>query len=89
MPELPEVEVVRIRLRAAVVNRRIAEVRAARTNYAFLTAPARLKQRLQGRRITEIERQGKYLLFFRAQSRRPNDGASYRAQLISERCICS
>ena len=88
MPELPEVEVVRLRLRAAVVNRRIAEVRAARANYAFLTE-ARLKQRLQGRRITEIERQGKYLLFFRAQSRRPNDGASYRAQLISERCICS
>jgi len=63
MPELPEVEVVRLRLRAVVVNRRIAEVQTARVNYAFLTAPARLRSNLQGRRITEIDRQGKYLLF--------------------------
>jgi formamidopyrimidine-DNA glycosylase len=63
MPELPEVEVVRLRLCEAVVNRRIAEVHTARANYAFLTAPGRLKSKLQGRRITEIERRGKYLLF--------------------------
>ena len=63
MPELPEVEVVRLRLRSVVVNRRIAEIQTARANYAFLTAPARLRSKLQGRRIMEIERQGKYLLF--------------------------
>ncbi len=63
MPELPEVEVVRLRLLEAVVNRRIAEVHTARANYAFLTAPGRLKSYLLGRRITEIGRQGKYLLF--------------------------
>jgi formamidopyrimidine-DNA glycosylase len=63
MPELPEVEVVRLRLLAAIVHREIAEVRTARQNYAFLTAPARLRTKLLGRRIDDIERQGKYLLF--------------------------
>ncbi len=63
MPELPEVEVVRLRLLTAVVQREIAEVRTAKQNYAFLTPPARLRTKLLGRRIDDIERHGKYLLF--------------------------
>ena len=63
MPELPEVEVVRLRLCEAVVGRKIVEVQTTSANYAFLTPPARLKSKLLGRSIREIQRQGKYLLF--------------------------
>jgi formamidopyrimidine-DNA glycosylase len=62
MPELPEVEVVRLRLNDIIVNRTIAEVRTARANYVFLTSPEQLKARLRGRRFCEILRHGKYLL---------------------------
>ena len=63
MPELPEVEVVRLRLREAVVDREIANVTTTRANYAFLTPPARLRTKLVGRSFRRIERRGKYLLF--------------------------
>jgi len=63
MPELPEVEVVRRRLSALVLDRAITEVRVSRANYAFLTLPGQLRRRLLGRRFLEIKRHGKYLLF--------------------------
>ena len=63
MPELPEVEVVRLRLCDTVLNRVIADVHTTRANAAFLTPPAQLRSRLVGRFISDIQRQGKYLLF--------------------------
>jgi len=62
MPELPEVEVVRLRLSELIVNRTVAGVRAAESNYVFLSPPEQLKTRLLGRRFLEILRHGKYLL---------------------------
>jgi formamidopyrimidine-DNA glycosylase len=63
MPELPEVEVVRLRLCDVVLHRKIAEVRTNQANYAFLTPPARLQAKLRNRSFLDIQRQGKYLLF--------------------------
>ncbi len=62
MPELPEVEVTRRQIRKVLVNRTIASVETTRESYFFLTRPATLKEKLVGRRVTELERVGKYLL---------------------------
>jgi formamidopyrimidine-DNA glycosylase len=87
MPELPEVEVVRLRLRAAILNRRISEVHTARANYAFLTPPGRLKSRLEGRLIVEIERQGKYLLFLLDDRSRLLVHLGMTGQLFTSRAV--
>src|SRR5437868_1591462 len=62
MPELPEVEVTRRLLEPHVMGRVIRSVRCGPPSYFFLTPPRRLTQRLPGRTITGLERQGKYLL---------------------------
>jgi formamidopyrimidine-DNA glycosylase len=62
MPELPEVEVTRRLLEPHVLGRVIAGVRCGPPSYFFLTPPRRLEQRLLGRTISALERQGKYLL---------------------------
>jgi formamidopyrimidine-DNA glycosylase len=62
MPELPEVEVTRRRIRDLLVGRRIAAVHTTGDSYFFLTRPARLRRGLVGRRVESLERQGKYLL---------------------------
>jgi formamidopyrimidine-DNA glycosylase len=62
MPELPEVEVTRRRIAPLLVGRRIARVHTSRPSYFFLTPPARLRRGLEGRRLGELERAGKYLL---------------------------
>jgi formamidopyrimidine-DNA glycosylase len=62
MPELPEVEVTRRALAPHLVGRRIREVLTTKPSYFFLTPPKRLKERLCGHRITELERHGKYLV---------------------------
>lgn len=62
MPELPEVEVTRRALVPHLVGRRISEVATTKPSYFFLTPPSKLKARLAGRRITELERHGKYLV---------------------------
>jgi formamidopyrimidine-DNA glycosylase len=62
MPELPEVEVTRRLLAPRVVGRHIEQVRCGPPSYFFLTPPRRLRAALEGRRITALERQGKYLL---------------------------
>jgi len=62
MPELPEVEVTRRLISPLLVGRSIARVIATRPSYFFLTPPAALRRRLVGRRVTGIERVGKYLL---------------------------
>jgi formamidopyrimidine-DNA glycosylase len=62
MPELPEVEVTRLRIAPALVGRRIAAIHATKPSYFFLTSPAKLRARLPGRRAVELERVGKYLV---------------------------
>jgi formamidopyrimidine-DNA glycosylase len=62
MPELPEVEVTRRRIAPLLVGRRIARVHTSRPSYFFLTPPTRLRRGLEGRRLGELERAGKYLL---------------------------
>jgi formamidopyrimidine-DNA glycosylase len=62
MPELPEVEVTRLRIAPALVGRRIAAVHTTKPSYFFLTQPAKLRARLLGRRAVDLERIGKYLV---------------------------
>ena len=62
MPELPEVEVTRLRIAPLLIGRRIREVRTTRDSYFFLTRPARLRAKLTGRRVAELARHGKYLV---------------------------
>ncbi len=62
MPELPEVEVTRLKLQPLLVGRRVARVFTTVPSYFFLTPPAELRRRLRGRRFELLERVGKYLL---------------------------
>ncbi len=62
VPELPEVEVTRRRLSPILVGRTIERVDTTKDSYFFLTKPEELKRRLTGRKVTALERHGKYLL---------------------------
>ena len=62
MPELPEVETPRRRIAPLLVGRRIEQVETTPPSYFFLTPPAELKRRLEGRRVESLERVGKYLV---------------------------
>ena len=62
MPELPEVEVTRRRIRPLLVGRRIAEVATTRPSYFYLTPPASVRIGLVGRTVRELARAGKYLV---------------------------
>jgi formamidopyrimidine-DNA glycosylase len=62
VPELPEVEVTRLKLQPLLVGRRVARVFTTLPSYFFLTPPAELRRRLRGRRFERLERVGKYLL---------------------------
>ena len=62
MPELPEVEVTRRRIKKLLVGRKIARVLTTKPSYFFLTSPGRLERELSGRTISKLERHGKYLL---------------------------
>lgn len=62
MPELPEVEVTRRRIAKLLVGRKIARVLTTKPSYFFLTSPKRLQQELAGRKVTTLDRHGKYLL---------------------------
>ena len=63
MPELPEVETVRVGLSRSVVGRTIATVDSLhpRAIRRHLAGPQDLAQRLTGRTVTSAERRGKYL----------------------------
>ena len=61
MPELPEVEVTRLRIAPRLVGRTVRRVYTTAPSYFFLTPPARLRRALTGRRIDALERRGKYL----------------------------
>ena len=60
MPELPEVETVARGLRAVLPGKRILEVRLGKTD--FIDDPAALERELPGRRISGVERYGKFLV---------------------------
>ena len=62
MPELPEVETVRRGLMPAMVGARIAKVELRRSDIRF-PFPASFANRLAGRRIVDVGRRAKYLLF--------------------------
>jgi formamidopyrimidine-DNA glycosylase len=62
MPELPEVEVTRRRIKKLLVGRQLARVVTTRPSYFFLTSPQRLARELSGQTIVELGRHGKYLL---------------------------
>ncbi len=60
MPELPEVETVARGLRRSILGRRIVSVTLGKTD--FIDDPAALEQHLPGRRISSVERYGKFML---------------------------
>lgn len=62
MPELPEVETTRRGLQPHVVGRAIARVEVREPRLRWPVAPT-LARALSGRRIEQLERRGKYLLF--------------------------
>lgn len=63
MPELPEVETVVRALRRPLLGRIITEVRNYWPRHIATPSVAELQQRIHGRRITAVNRRGKYLLF--------------------------
>jgi formamidopyrimidine-DNA glycosylase len=63
MPELPEVETVRLGLTPALLGHRFLRVEQRRKDLRF-PLPERFAERLTGRRIERIERRAKYLLMY-------------------------
>lgn len=61
MPELPEVETVRLGLEQALLGKRIEQVRLMRPNLR-LPFPKDFEAMLQGRHVTAFERRAKYIL---------------------------
>ncbi len=62
MPELPEVETVRVQLARVWEGQTIRRVEAASSNYFFVSSPNLLKKRLLGRKTLALRRHGKYLV---------------------------
>lgn len=62
MPELPEVEVTRLRIQTLLLDRKIEALRTTKPSYFFLTPPARLRRAVSGRQVRRLERLGKYLV---------------------------
>jgi formamidopyrimidine-DNA glycosylase len=63
MPELPEVESLRLALRPLLTNRVLGQIKVRDTRLRYPVQQAVLRRRLPGRRIVEIRRRSKYLLF--------------------------
>ncbi len=63
MPELPEVEVVRLGLAPRLVGRRFLTVKAGEKSLRRQSSLRELKQGLEGRKIEDLSRRGKYLIF--------------------------
>src|SRR5215471_16873425 len=62
MPELPEVEIVRRGLTPTMLGALVEKVELRRADIRF-PFPDRFAKRLNGRRILEVNRRAKYLLF--------------------------
>ncbi|MDQ2982716.1 MAG: bifunctional DNA-formamidopyrimidine glycosylase/DNA-(apurinic or apyrimidinic site) lyase [Actinomycetota bacterium] len=63
MPELPEVETVRVRLKPHVVGRRFDRVEILDSRLTRPFDPAAVAAQLEGERVAELARRGKYLIF--------------------------
>ena len=63
MPELPEVETVRLRLEPAVVGRRLERVEIRDSRLTRPEDPVVVAAELLGERVAALERRGKYLVF--------------------------
>ncbi len=63
MPELPEVETIRRQLAPLVQGRRIESIEILDPRWSRPLAPAELQDALRGRRVLELGRRGKYLLW--------------------------
>jgi formamidopyrimidine-DNA glycosylase len=84
VPELPEVEVTRVRIEPQLVGRRIRAVRTTADSYLFLTPPAELRRGLRGRTPTALQRHGKYLIAELDDRRRLVIHLGMTGQLFSE-----
>jgi formamidopyrimidine-DNA glycosylase len=62
VPELPEIEVTRLRIAPLLEGRTVSEVHTTRRSPFFLTPPSTLRRRLTGRTIRSVARRGKYLV---------------------------
>ena len=62
MPELPEVETVRIRLEPGLLGRTFAEVRIDDPRLVRPCEPLQVAAALEGERVSALERRGKYLI---------------------------
>lgn len=62
MPELPEVETVRLSLAPHLVGHRVVEIEARRIRLREGIEPTSWRNRFEGTRILALERRGKYLL---------------------------
>jgi formamidopyrimidine-DNA glycosylase len=63
MPELPEVETIRARLAQALAGRRIERVEIADPRLTRPDPPEAVAATLEGERIVDVGRRGKYLIF--------------------------
>jgi formamidopyrimidine-DNA glycosylase len=63
MPELPEVETIRRQLAPLVEGRRLASVEILDARWSRPLAPDELQAAIEGRRVLELRRRGKYLLW--------------------------
>jgi formamidopyrimidine-DNA glycosylase len=63
MPELPEVETVRVRLEPALVGRRLVRVDVLDSRVVRPFDPSLVAAELTGERVVALERRGKYLIF--------------------------
>ena len=62
VPELPEVEVTRLRIAPLLEGRTLSEIHTTRRSPFFLTPPQTLRRRLAGRTVHNLARRGKYLV---------------------------
>lgn len=63
MPELPEVETIRQRLAPALTGRRFERVTIADSRLTRPEPPELVAAALEGERVREVGRRGKYLIF--------------------------
>ncbi len=63
MPELPEVETIRRQLAPLVQGRKLEQIEILDARWSRPLAPAELEQLLRGRRIEQLGRRGKYLIW--------------------------
>ena len=62
MPELPEVETVRVRLEPVLIGRRLERVEILDARLVRPDEPAHVAAELEGERVAAVERRGKYLV---------------------------